>query len=138
MINHPLYNQVCEIIDSKVKNRSIRHSEFSHIRNQASVRAILAFKGYHPNCTTLTYLWSLDAFKMKDIKDVNQQMKTKTGQKILDDLKDNGVYHVANFDKSRQQLSNILVDIRALGYQLEPTRTGRTITSYKLITGEVA
>lgn len=65
MKNHPLYNQVCEIIESKIRNRSVKHSEFSHIRNQASVRAILAFEGYHPNCTILATRWSLDKVKVQ-------------------------------------------------------------------------
>ena len=63
MRNHPLYNRVCKIIERKAKDKSIRHCEFSQIRSQESVRAILAFEGYKPNSPTLISRWSLDKFE---------------------------------------------------------------------------
>lgn len=62
MRNHPLYSKVCKIIESQPNGSSIGHSEFEGIRNQASVRAILKFKGYNPNCPIMTIRWSLDEF----------------------------------------------------------------------------
>ena len=85
MKNHPLYNKVAQIIERKAKNKSIRHSEFAGIRNQASVRAILSDMGYQPNCTTLTYRWSLDKFEtqlQEELAD-REPMKVEKGMSLV-------------------------------------------------------
>ena len=70
----------------------------------------------------------------KPAKTINlsEKMTTKVGQEVLDQIKEKGFYQVSDFEMSRVYLSNIISDIRELGYKLVNIKTGRKTTQYRL------
>lgn len=52
-------------------------------------------------------------------------MPTEKGQRIFDQIKRDGFYDVANFDMSLSYLSNIMTNIREMGYQLNSIKDER-------------
>ena len=60
-------------------------------------------------------------------------MKRSKGQAFLEQIKEKGVYHIKDFNRSKAYLQKIVREARALGYQIEPVRKSKTIVSYKLI-----
>ena len=63
----------------------------------------------------------------------NSEMKRSKGQAFLEQIKEKGVYHIKDFNRSKAYLQKIVREARALGYQIEPVRKSKTIVSYKLI-----
>ena len=60
------------------------------------------------------------------------EMLTKRGQKVLDKLKADGVFCVADWDMKRKYLSLIMSEVRALGYEIGSIKSGRFVTHYTL------
>lgn len=75
---------------------------------------------------------ALVGFELKSRVKIKREMKTATGQKLLDQLKKTGVYHVADFKLSRKYLGNIINDMRRLGYQVVGVKDGAYITKYTM------
>lgn len=76
----------------------------------------------------------LVVWKREQRKEENKtEMGSSTGQMVLDDLKDNGVYVVADSKLNRKYIQKIITKARGLGYQIGAVRDSRTITAYKLI-----
>lgn len=67
----------------------------------------------------------------KKLKTV-REMPTPQGQDILDKLKADGVYCVADWDKDRKSLTRFISEIRKLGYKLDHIKSGRAITHYTM------
>lgn len=67
----------------------------------------------------------------KKLKTV-REMPTPQGQAILDKLKADGVYCVADWDKDRKNLARFISEIRKLGYKLDHIKSGRAITHYTM------
>ncbi len=65
--------------------------------------------------------------------EINSEMKSSKGQAFLEQIKEKGVYHIKDFNRSKAYLQKIVREARALGYQIEPVRESKTIVSYKLI-----
>lgn len=60
------------------------------------------------------------------------EMPTKRGQKVLDKLKADGVFYVADWDMKRKYLSLIMSEARTLGYEIGNIKSGRLITHYTM------
>lgn len=131
-MNNPLYNRVKKIAVSNTASGQIRHSSFECIRNQASVRAILKDMGYKPCNEAKPCVWRKPSVRSNAKVKPVREMKTSAGQKVLDELKEKGVYQVSSFELSRKYLEGIIADIRELGYSVQGIRTDRFITSYVL------
>ena len=67
-------------------------------------------------------------------KEVTQggEMSTKKGREVLEKLKADGVFCVADWDMQRKYLSRIMTDARSLGYKVCSIRSGRFVTHYTL------
>ena len=67
-------------------------------------------------------------------KEVTQggKMPTKKGRDVLEKLKANGVFCVADWDMKREYLSLIMTDARSLGYKIGSIKSGRFVTHYTL------
>lgn len=66
-------------------------------------------------------------------KVVEIEMPTQRGQEVLDQLKENGEYHVSQWSGNRKYLILIMSHARNIGYEVESVKAGRTVTHYKLI-----
>lgn len=66
-------------------------------------------------------------------KPVITEMPTRKGQEVLDQLKENGEYHVSQWSGNRKYLILIMSNARQIGYEIETVKAGRTVTHYKLI-----
>lgn len=66
-------------------------------------------------------------------KPVITEMPTRKGQEVLNQLKENGEYHVSQWSGNRKYLILIMSHARQIGYQVESVKAGRTVTHYKLI-----
>lgn len=66
-------------------------------------------------------------------KPVITEMPTRKGQEVLDQLKENGEYHVSQWSGNRKYLIFIMSNARQTGYEIESVKAGRTVTHYKLI-----
>ena len=76
----------------------------------------------------------LVVWKREQRKEENKtEMGSSTGQVVLDDLKANGVYVIADSKLNRKYIQKIITKARGLGYQIGAVRDSRTITAYKLI-----
>ena len=67
-------------------------------------------------------------------KPVITEMPTRKGQEVLDQLKENGEYHVSQWSGNRKYLILIMSNARQIGYEIETVKAGRTVTHYKLNT----
>lgn len=65
-------------------------------------------------------------------KPVITEMPTQKGQEVLDQLKENGEYHVTQWSGNRKYLILIMSHARQIGYEIETVKAGRTVTHYKL------
>lgn len=65
---------------------------------------------------------------------VKNEMSTAKGQEVLDQLKENGEYHVSQWSGNRKYLILIMSNARQIGYEIETVKAGRTVTHYKLNT----
>ena len=65
-------------------------------------------------------------------KPVITEMPTQKGQDVLDQLKENGEYHVSQWSGNRKYLILIMSNARQIGYEIETVKAGRTVTHYKL------
>ena len=67
-------------------------------------------------------------------KEVTQggEMPTKKGREVLEKLKADGVFCVADWDMKRKYLSLIMTDARSLGYKVGSIKSGRFVTHYTL------
>lgn len=124
----------------KALNGSVKHTDFDSIRNKSSVRAVLMNLGFKPcnevNPTTWRQPKNLRALKDarsakgevidggKSVKrsvgrpKTSSDMPTKKGQQILEQMLENGFYDVGEFDMSQSYLSNIIGQMRELGYKI--------------------
>lgn len=60
------------------------------------------------------------------------EMPSKKGQEVLDKLKADGVFCVADWDMKRKYLSLIMSEVRALGYEIGIIKSGRLVTHYTM------
>lgn len=66
---------------------------------------------------------------------VTSDMPTEKGQRIFEQMRRDGFYDVANFDMSLSYLSNIMSNIRELGYELHSIRDkNQRVIRYELDT----
>ena len=131
MINHPLYSRVKRIVAKKEVGGKISHKEFSSIRNQASVKAILADMGYQANCQTCPVAWGVKK-KAASYDLQTREMPSATSQAVLDQLKTTGIYHKSEFKRSEIYLRNIIALIRAAGYEVVGVKEGKHVNTYTL------
>lgn len=61
------------------------------------------------------------------------EMPTQRGQEVLDQLKENGEYHVSQWSGNRKYLILIMSHARSIGYEVEGVKAGRIVTHYKLV-----
>ena len=62
----------------------------------------------------------------------SREMPTKKGRDVLEKLKADGVFCVADWDMERKYLSLIMTDARSLGYKIGSIKSGRFVTHYTL------
>lgn len=60
------------------------------------------------------------------------EMSSVKGQAVLDKLKADGVFRVADWDMNRKYLSLIITHARKLGYEINSVRSGRSVTHYTM------
>ena len=60
-------------------------------------------------------------------------MRTKRGDEVLAQLLKNGFYPVSHFEGSGSYFREILANIRAIGYEIQPVREGNAIGRYELV-----
>lgn len=64
---------------------------------------------------------------------VRTEMSTQKGQQVLDKIKEDGFYDVDNFELSQTYLSNIIFEIRELGYKVSNIKgKNQRVVCYKL------
>ncbi len=63
------------------------------------------------------------------------QLKVATGRgdEVLAQLLKNGFYPVSHFEGSGSYFREILANIRAIGYEIQPVREGNAIGRYELV-----
>ncbi|OEH66788.1 MAG: hypothetical protein BAX61_13365 [Psychrobacter sp. B29-1] len=144
-MKHPLYNKVQKIVAAKIADGKINHSEFAHIRNQASVRAILADMGYKPNCTARPLAWKIPTVrdmpdelvidsKPKDYRVSATNPNSKSGD-IKRRFLNNELLRIDSLSLDRKPVITLMHRIRKEGYQMEINRFkgSRRIESFRLI-----
>ena len=62
----------------------------------------------------------------------SREMSTKKGREVLEKLKADGVFCVADWDMEREYLSLIMTDVRDLRYKIGSIKSGRFVTHYTL------
>ena len=113
-------------MSAKERKKAVAQAQFEHrqaIRNLAKQDAQDA-----KEISKQLVAWRREDCKPKR----TTEMKTERGQEFLDHLKAKRIYHVKNFEKSKNYLQVIVREARALGYQIEPVRKSVAIVSYKL------
>ena len=154
-LNNPLQRKIEAIVAQKAVYGSVKQTDFSSIRNKSSVRAVLTNMGFKPCNEASPAIWKrpknlrrLEEVKrvkvelMDDTKNIKRSvgrpkttsdMSTKKGQQVLDQIKEDGFYDVDNFELSQSYLSNIIGEIRELGYKVSGI-TGKTqrVVRYEL------
>lgn len=63
---------------------------------------------------------------------VKKEMSSVRVQSVLDKLKADGMFCVADWDLKREYLSLIMTEIRRLGYKIGSIKSGRFVTHYTL------
>ena len=130
MRSHPLYNRVQKIIANSVTNGSVAHSNFARIRNQPSVRAILADMGYNPNCTIRPYMWTHESIKPKQ-----KHVVLSVRQIFMKNIEAGIEVYVKDVAMTRTQIRAAIGKLRADGLKIKSIRGkhGLHIVSYQLI-----
>lgn len=59
-------------------------------------------------------------------------MSSKKGREVLEKLKADGIFCVADWDMNRKYLSLIMTDARRLGYKIGCIKSGRLVTHYTM------
>ena len=154
-IGNPLQRKIEAIVAQKAVHGSVKHTDFGSIRNKSSVRAVLTSLGFKPCNEANPTVWNrpknfrslevLSSIK-GEVVDCEQSIKrsvgrpkttidmpTKRGQQVLDKIKEDGFYDVDNFELSQTYLSNIIFEIRELGYKVSSiTGKNQRVVRYKL------
>lgn len=122
-MKHPLYNKVQQIVAKKAVSGTVKHSDFSHIRNQASVRAILTSMGYEPNCKTRPLIWSIPKTKKQPELEIKDGFGNglSVGEKIKQDLLDGQTIFIDDVLLSRGYFLNIIGELKAKGMNIIKT-----------------
>ncbi len=154
-LNNPLQRKIEAIVAQKAVYGSVKQTDFSSIRNKSSVRAVLTSMGFKPCNETSPAIWkrpkNLRALEVVNsakagVVDGGQNekrsvgrpkttsdMPTKKGQQVLDKIKEDGFYDVDNFELSQSYLSNIIGEIRELGYKVSGiTGKNQRVVRYEL------
>lgn len=154
-LSNPLASKIESIVAQKAIYGSVKHTDFNNIRNKSSVRSVLIDIGFKPCNEVRPIIWSrpknlrgLEGVSgakgevidcAKDIKrsvgrpKTTIDMPTKRGQQVLEQIIENGFYDVNDFDLSQTYLSNIIGQIRELGYTVNSiTGKSRRIVRYEL------
>lgn len=137
-LSNPLQGKIEAIVAQKAIYGSVKQTDFNTVRNKSSVRAVLMNMGFKP-CNEVSpitwrrpkHLRCLEGVSgakgevidcVEDIKrsvgrpKTTIDMPTKKGQQVLEQILENGFYDVGDFDLSQTYLSNIIGQIRELGY----------------------
>lgn len=132
MDKHPLYSRVQRIIAKSAINGSVAHSNFARIRNQPSVRAILADMGYNPNCTIRPYMWTHDSIKPKQKQ---KRVVLSVRQMFMKNIEAGIEVYVKDVAMTRTQIRAAIGKLRADGLKIKSIRGehGLHIVSYQLI-----
>ena len=130
MNNHPLYNRVQKIITNSVTNGSVAHSNFARIRNQPSVRAILADMGYNPNCVIRPYMWTHES-----IKPERKHVVLSVRQIFMKNIEAGNEVRVKDVELPNVKIIAAISVLRARGLKIKANRdeVGKKIVSYQLI-----
>ncbi|WP_296244783.1 MULTISPECIES: hypothetical protein [unclassified Psychrobacter] len=154
-LSNPLRSKIEAIVAQKAIHGSVKHTDFNGIRNKASVRAVLIDMGFKPCNEASPVTWkrpkpprglrvanSAKARVVDGEQNVKRSvgrpkttsdMPTKKGQQVLEQLLEKGFYDVNDFELSQSYLSNIVGQIRELGYTVSGT-TGKNqrVVRYEL------
>lgn len=74
----------------------------------------------------------LNKWRMEEKKSAAKNMP-EAGKEVLDVLKEQGFYEIADFKMSYKYFQQILAKIKALGYSIKAEREGRKIVRYILV-----
>lgn len=145
-LGNPLQSKIEAIVAQKAVYGSVKQTDFSSIRNKSSVRAVLTSMGFKPCNEASPAIWKRPK-NLRDLRVANSakagvvdgeqnvkrsvgrpkttsDMPTKKGQQVLEQLLEKGFYDVNDFELSQSYLSNIIGQIRELGYTVNMT-TGK-------------
>lgn len=137
-LGNPLQSKIEAIVAQKAVYGSVKQTDFSSIRNKSSVRAVLTSMGFKPCNEASPAIWKRPK-NLRDLRVANSakagvvdgeqnvkrivgrpkttsDMPTKKGQQVLEQLLEKGFYDVNDFELSQSYLSNIIGQIRELGY----------------------
>lgn len=145
-MKNPLYNKVQKIVSKKAVSGTVKQSDFSSIRNQASVRAILTDMGYEPSNEIRPFTWSLP--KYLEIKDpiVDGRRRTKKGyisvalgESVCGEIRrrflDNELLKVDDIAMKRSSVITFMHKLRTEGHKMQVNRyyKSRKVESFRLI-----
>ena len=130
MDKHPLYSRVQRIIVKSAINGSVAHSNFARIRNQPSVRAILADMGYNPNCSTRPFMWTHESIKSKQ-----KRVVLSVRQIFMKNIEAGNEVRVKDVELPNVKITAAISTLRGRGLKIEANRDedGKKIVSYQLI-----
>lgn len=140
-MKNPLYKTIIKIIDEK-RHGSVRikHSDFSHIRNQSSVKAILTELGYTANCQAKPDFWEKKAIDEKQYIDPakivipkNKRKEVSISEQIRIDLLAGELIVLDQIPLGRKYVIKIINDIRKLGVKIDMLKGDQgAATAYRL------
>lgn len=154
-LSNPLQGKIAAIVAQKAVYGSIKHTDFGSIRNKSSVRAVLIDMGFKPCNEASPTTWrrpknlrGLEGASSEKVEVIDCaenikrsigrpkttiDMPTKKGQQVLEQIIEKGFYDVDDFEFSQSYLSNIIGQIRELGYTINSiTGKNRRIVRYEL------
>lgn len=154
-LGNPLQSKIEAIVAQKAVYGSVKQTDFSSIRNKSSVRAVLTSMGFKPCNEASPAIWKRPK-NLRDLRVANSakagvvdgeqnvkrsvgrpkttsDMPTKKGQQVLEQLLEKGFYDVNDFELSQSYLSNIIGQIRELGYTVSGiTGKSQRVVRYEL------
>ena len=154
-LGNPLQSKIEAIVAQKAVYGSVKQTDFSSIRNKSSVRAVLTSMVFKPCNEASPAIWKRPK-NLRDLRVANSakagvvdgeqnvkrsvgrpkttsDMPTKKGQQVLEQLLEKGFYDVNDFELSQSYLSNIIGQIRELGYTVSGiTGKSQRVVRYEL------
>ena len=137
MINHPLYNRINRIVATESVNGSVDQRSFNAIRNQSSVRSILAELGYTPNNEIRPTSWS-----NKPVKTEPPKRKKYVGlyDKFVERINANGEIYFTDIRLSKSHAQKVASRVRCdgmnisciFGNEIDPISNRKIMIGYRL------
>ena len=136
-MNHPLYERVKRIVAAKSVDGAVDQRVFNAIRNQSSVRSILAELGYTPNNEIRPTSWS-----NKPVKTEPPKRKKYVGlyDKFVEHINANGEIYFTDIGLSKSHAQKVASRVRCdgmnisciFGNEIDPISNRKIMIGYRL------